>query len=491
MQTTKRVTRNRILVLLAAFACVSCDALGIDSLGANDDSAEGAAEAPVLTTAEARTIAGFVNGIPAVDTRDFDLETALTLVAMPLSCLDRPHAAPRDRSTYLDEIVAARRPGYERNRSFYGCWDWHSAVNSIWTMVKIYKEFPALPVAGLVREKLNDHLSAGALQGELEFFQESTTFERPYGWAWVLKLYAELRTWDHPEAARWADNLQPLATLFSGRMVAYLPRLQRPSRSGAHSNTAFSLAMMLDYARAMEDVTLQEAILEAAPRLFADDYNCPTAYEPGGSDFLSPCLEEAVLMAEVLGPGAFAAWFDQFMPPVTSREFLPLTTPVDASVDDDAAEAVEAEEEAAVEEEAAEAEETMSPAAVGPESDAVEQDATAPGGVPAEAPAEAETEEGAGDEPATEEQGSQGSGDEALRRLASRSHLIGLAFIRADAMNRIAAALPPGDPRIDAYHKLAALHGSMGFAAMFDADYAGSHWIGTFALKYLLSRPHD
>ena len=107
------------------------------------------------------------------------------------------------------------------------------------------------------------------------------------------------------------------------------------------------------------------------------------------------------------------------------------------------------------------------------------------------APGEAPVEEGAGDEPATEEQGPQSSGDEALRRLASRSHLIGLAFIRADAMNRIAAALPPGDPRSDVYRKLAALHGSLGFAAMFDADYAGSHWIGTFALKYLLTDPRD
>lgn len=468
MQTTRRATRNRMLVLLlATFVCLSCNSLGPDGSGLEGNGEEGAAAAPVLTAAEAGSIAAFVDGIPAADTRDLDLETALTLVAMPLSCLDRPHAAPRDRSTYLDEIVAARRPGYERDRSFYGCWDWHSAVNSTWAMVKIYKEFPALPVAGLVREKLNDHLSARALQGELEFFEESATFERPYGWAWVLKLYAELRSWDHPEAAEWADNLQPLTALFSERMVAYLPRLERPSRSGAHSNSAFSLAMMLEYARAMDDVELQEAIIEASQRLFVADYDCPTAYEPWGSDFLSPCLEEAALMADVLEPGDFAAWFDGFMPPVTSREFEPLTTPIDTSVDDDAAGSEEVEE-------------ATSPPAVDPEPVGVEQDATAPG--------EASVEEGAGGEPATEEQG---PGDEARRQLASRSHLIGLAFIRADAMNRIAAALPPGDPRSDAYRKLAALHGSMGFTAMFDADYAGSHWIGTFALKYLLTDPHD
>jgi len=463
-----------LLVLLAASALVSCDYLGVGGFGGQGAAEEEVVAPPVLTTAEAATIAAFIGAIPAGDTRDFDLEMALTLVAMPLSCVDRPHAAPRDRSTYLDEIAAARRPGYERNRSFYGCWDWHSAVNSTWAMVKIYKEFPSLPIAGLVTEKLNDHLSAPALQGELEFFQESSTFERPYGWAWVLELYAELRAWDHPEAAQWADNLEPLATMFSERMVSWLPRLERPSRSGAHSNTAFSLAMMLDYARTMEDVPLQEAIEEASLRLFADDYGCPTAYEPWGSDFLSPCLEEAALMAAVLAPDAFVAWFDGFMPAVTSREFQPLTTPIDTS-----ASAGPGEETEEAEGEAERPESPPEEIATDPEG--AEEEAA---GAAEEAAGEAEeaTDE-ATDEPVSDEQR---RADETRRRLASRSHLIGLAFIRADAMNRIAAALPPGDPRIDAYRKLALLHGSMGFNAMFDADYAGSHWIGTFALKYLL-----
>ena len=141
------------LLLLAVLTSVSCDYLG-EGLGLQDEAAETAATAPALTSADAGPLGAFIATIPAADVRDLDLETALTLVAMPLSCLDRPHAAPRDRSTYLDEIVAARRPGYERDRAFYGCWDWHSAVNSTWAMVRIYKEFPDLPVAGLVLEKL-------------------------------------------------------------------------------------------------------------------------------------------------------------------------------------------------------------------------------------------------------------------------------------------------------------------------------------------------
>jgi hypothetical protein len=453
-----------LVVLLALLAVSACDALG-GLVGRADSAAQ--EPAPVMESVEAGPIAAFIDEIPDAEVRDFDLETALTLVAMPLSCLDRPHAAPRDRSTYLDEIVAARRPGFERNRAFYGCWDWHSAVNSTWAMVRIYKEFPHLPVSGLVVEKLRDHLSGQAMQGEVEFFTENSGFERPYGYAWLLKLYAELSTWDHPDAARWARNVQPLAELFSERMVQWLPRLERPSRSGAHSNTAFALAMMLEYAEVMEDTALRDAIAEAAPRLYGNDRACPTAYEPWGSDFLSPCLEEAALMAAVLEPAGFAAWFDGFMPAVTSREFLPLTTPVYAPEEaDEEAEPVR--------------DETPAAFATDPEATAAAEPPVTEESGQAGEQAAAEGEEGG----ETDEEAQRA---EATRELASRSHLIGLAFIRADAMNRIADALPAGDPRIDAYRRLAKLHGEMGFTAMFDADYAGSHWIGTFALKYLLT----
>ena len=137
-------------------------------------------------------------------------------------------------------------------------------------------------------------------------------------------------------APEWADNLEPLATLFSERSVSYLSSLERPSRAGAHANTAFSLAMMLDYARTLDDAALEEVIVEASRRLYLADFGCPTAYEPWGSDFLSPCLEEAALMSAVLEPGEFLAWFDEFMPPVTSREFIPLTTPIDVSAEPEA-----------------------------------------------------------------------------------------------------------------------------------------------------------
>jgi hypothetical protein len=479
-----------LTILAAALAAAGCTYTAVPE---PVEPVEGDVQPAALGGVEVDGIPAFLATIPDAEVRDLDLETALMLLAMPLSCLDRPHAAPRDRSTYLDDVSATRRPGYERDRAFYGCWDWHSAVNSTWAMVRIDKEFPDLPISGLVREKLAEHLSERATAGELAFFEENRSFERTYGWAWLLELYAELRTWDDPDAAVWADNLQPLAEMFAERTIGYLESLERPSRSGAHSNTAFSLAMMLEYARALDDVELEEAITAASGRLFLDDLACPTAYEPWGADFLSPCLEEAALMAAVLEQEEFVAWFDGFMPTLGSREFLPLTRPVYVAGEEQITAGAEARGEgtasgATPSAGGAEAERTASgrETARGEATTASGRDT--PSGDAARTSAQAGAE---GDDAATggadARSERQRAADESRQSLASRSHLIGLAFIRAGAMNRIAAALPAGDPRAAAYERLAAFHGAVGFDAMFDADYAGSHWIGTFALKYLLT----
>src|SRR5262245_18879336 len=57
-------------------------------------------------------------------------DQALWLATMPLACLDRPHAAPSGR-WYLWEATYRPPDDYQRNLAFYGCFDWHSSVNSI------------------------------------------------------------------------------------------------------------------------------------------------------------------------------------------------------------------------------------------------------------------------------------------------------------------------------------------------------------------------
>ncbi len=366
---------------------------------------------------------------PAADGRDaaagpdiLDLEGALALAAMPLSCVDRPHALRPDREGYLDDIAYTRRRGFEQARAFYGCWDWHSAVNSKWTMVRLLKEMPELPVGPLIREKLRDHLSQAAMEGELAYLTDNPSFERPYGWAWLLLLQAEFASWDDPDARIWAARLEPVTNLVSERLAAHLKELERPVRTGVHPNTAFAIAMSLEAAAMRARPELEAALRDAAVRFFSGDRRCPTAYEPGRSDFVSPCLEEAALMATVMERDAYVAWLDDFLPPLDSDEFAALRDPAAAG---------QAE------------------------------------GAPSEG-------------------GAVITNDSLRAVLGARSHLIGLAFTRADAMLRIAGALPLDDARVDGLRRLAEEHARVGFETMFDADYAGSHWIGSFAVKYLV-----
>jgi hypothetical protein len=351
-----------------------------------------------------------------------DLETALSLAAMPLSCVDRPHALRPDRAGYLDDVTYTRRRDFERQRAFYGCWDWHSAVNSTWAMVRLVKEMPELAVAPLIREKLRDHLSEAAMAGELQYLTDNASFERPYGWAWLLLLQAEFASWDDSDAATWAGRLTPVTDLVAERLGDYLAELETPVRTGVHPNTAFAIAMSLQATAMAPRPELEQTLRDAAVRFFAGDRACPTAYEPGRSDFVSPCLEEAALMAMVMERERFLDWLEDFLPPIESDEFASLRNP-------------------------------------------------APAG-----PGDAAPSEG----------GAVITNDSLRAALGARSHLIGLAFTRADAMLRIANALPDGDPRAEPIRALASEHARAGFDTMFDADYAGSHWIGSFAVKYLV-----
>lgn len=390
-----------------------------------------------------------------------DLETAQFIAAMPLSCLDRPQAVPPNRSGYLVDVTYTRRPGYERDRAFYGCWDWHSAVNSTWAMVRLMKELPDFALAPVMREKLEVHLTESAMQGELVYLSDNPNFERPYGWVWLLLLHAELEAWGDTEASEWAGHIAPLADLLSDRLAGYITDLENPVRSGTHRSTAFAISMGLQATAMVRRPSLERALRSAAMRFFADDRECAVGDEPGGSDFLSPCLEEAALMAMVMDRSAYARWLDSLLPPIDSEEFAPLRR---SALSDSARRVTMSFGGEGLPPEMAEALSTLMRASQSAldsmrrtmADSAARNDTTT---ITARA---------------------------ARRSPAALSHLIGLAFTRAEAMLRIAESLPAGDPRVTPLRELAARHGRAGFETFSDAGYYGFHWIGSFALKYLV-----
>jgi len=285
--------------------------------------AQAAADSARPKEKEFRDLASFYKSLPDPPEKTLNAGRALMLSAMPLSCVDHPHPRP-PTPPYLWEPTYTPVDSFETKRAFYGCYDWHSAVNSTWTLVKLLKLFPDLPTGPAIREQLDRHLGTSNIAGEVEFFSDSGRFELPYGYAWLLRLQGELRSWDDPDAKRWANGLQPLATLMAGRLATYLDTLARPVRAGVHPNTAMAMDNALEYATGF-DPKLDSAIHRNATRLFARDINCNTASEPGPGDFASPCLYEAVIMGQLMERSAYLKWLDRFLPPIHSVEFRPLT----------------------------------------------------------------------------------------------------------------------------------------------------------------------
>jgi hypothetical protein len=208
-----------------------------------------------------------------------DQPQALFLAAMPLACLDRPQPHPPSRG-YLWEATYRPVDDFQKNLAFYGCFDWHSSVNSIWTLVRLLKSYPDLPVAGLIRQKLNRHLDKSNAAGELAYLKGAGQFERPYGYAWILKLSAELIDSKEPDTQKWATNLTPLTEWTAKEMMQFLKNLEQPNRGGVHPNTAFAMHLMLDYVDIMKDEALRTAIAETATRFYSKtkDQRPKTAY---------------------------------------------------------------------------------------------------------------------------------------------------------------------------------------------------------------------
>jgi hypothetical protein len=236
-----------------------------------------------------------------------------------------PHAY-QHLATSAAEVQAPR----VLHPAFYGCYDWHSAVHGHWTLARLQGLFPRLRAAAEIRAVLDENLTAENLAAELAYFRGTgrAAFERPYGWAWLLALAAELRTGRDADMRCWSRALRPLERFIAERFCAWLPRQRFPVRAGTHANSAFALALALDYARAVSDRRLERAIAARSRAWFGADASAPAAWEPGGEDFISPVLTEADLMRRVLRPADFVSWWRRFLP-VLPATLLATVTPGD------------------------------------------------------------------------------------------------------------------------------------------------------------------
>jgi hypothetical protein len=292
--------------------------------------------------------------------------------------------------------------------AFYGCYDWHSSVHGHWMLVRLLRLFPNLPEAAEIRTAIGGNLAKENILVETAYLKQKNrqSFERTYGWAWLLKLSEELSLSSDADAKTWSRNLQPLVDALVDSYILFLPKQTYAIRTGVHPNTAFGLAFAFDYAKASGNEKLATLITERSRSYFANDRNYPAAWEPGGEDFFSPALMEADLMRRVLKPAEFRQWFDRFLPQLSAG--MPKTL--------------------------------LQPATVTDRSD------------------------------------------------PKLVHLDGLNLSRAWCMRSIANALPRTDPARKALAESARAHANDALAHVASGDYAGEHWLASFAI-YLLSTP--
>jgi hypothetical protein len=358
-----------------------------------------------LLSLSALLAGGEPSGVGAKEVGTMSREQASAFARLALKAIRREY--PNKPGHVLNSEADVKSPR-ALHPAFYGSFDWHSSVHGHWMLVRLLRLFPDLPEKRDVRAILGEHLTAKNLQAEADYFAGANrqSFERTYGWAWLLKLAEELHGWDDADARQWEKNLRPLVDVIVSRYLAFLPKQTYPIRSGVHPNTAFGLAFALDYARAAENRPLRELLEERSRSYFGGDTGIPAAWEPDGADFFSPSLMEADLMRRVLPPAEFATWFRRFLPNLAKGE--PKTL--------------------------------LAPAKVTDRSD------------------------------------------------PQLVHLDGLNLSRAWCMRGIAAALPKEDPVRKVLAESAARHAEAGLRHVASGDYAGEHWLASFAV-YLLSAP--
>ncbi len=263
-----------------------------------------------------------------------DDATVTRLLALALDCVHREYPNVLLHSLASDADAQTPR---QLHPAFFGCYDWHSSVHGHWLLARLAHLYPDSEAAPAAREALFLSLRKDNIAAELSYVRAPgrQSFERPYGLAWLLQLDAELGDWaaaDEPLADSLKQNLAPLVQQALQHLQQWLPKLSHPVRSGTHSQTAFALGLMRDWAQAEDDLAVVHFIDVQSQRLFAADQRCPLRYEPSGHDFFSACLAEADLMRRVLSEAEYPAWLNAFLPsiPTQSEEhWLPVVQVTD------------------------------------------------------------------------------------------------------------------------------------------------------------------
>lgn len=260
------------------------------------------------------------SGIGQEDKLELTEQSAFELSRVPIECINVEY--PNKLGQVLADSTHLQAP-QELHPIFYGCFDWHSSVHGHWLLARFMNKYAGTDLEKEIETIFNERFSTPNVQKELAYFlpKGNKSFERTYGWAWYLKLHAELVKSELNEKNEWTKKLQSLTDRIATAYKEFLPKLVYPIRVGEHTNSAFGLSLALDYAIAVGDAEFEALIIERSKYYYMNDAGCPISWEPSGFDFISPCLQEAELMSKILSDKEFKKWIGGFMPDLLSNEF--------------------------------------------------------------------------------------------------------------------------------------------------------------------------
>src|SRR6266700_6674869 len=209
-------------------------------------------------------------------TPKFDAHAAERFAKLALTCVEKEYPNKISHVLNSDTDVA---PPRKLTPAFYGCYDWHSSVHGHWLLARLARTYPNAPFAAQARAALQQSLTATNISQEAAYLNAEgrTSFERPYGLAWLLQLGAELREWEKEDKTSYARelsaNLRPLELAATERLKTWLPKLSHPVRSGEHSQTAFALGLIIDYARNTGDQAFLDLLMQRTRAFYLKDKN--------------------------------------------------------------------------------------------------------------------------------------------------------------------------------------------------------------------------
>ena len=148
-----------------------------------------------------------------------------------------PQEYPNKPSNVMDSAADVRSPK-DMHPAFYGNFDWHSSVHGHWMLVRLLRDYPQTERADEIRSMLNSQLTPEKMRAEAEYFRaaHNKSFERMYGWAWLLQLVRGKTPMPHAGArilSRWRS---PSCSEFTSTCrsspipFAWAPTPTQPSR---------------------------------------------------------------------------------------------------------------------------------------------------------------------------------------------------------------------------------------------------------------------